>query len=133
MAGFVHVVFKISLLYFLVCTNRYLNAERLNALPDNAPQPLRDIFVDEQEEDVIPESFVSTVSTPQFDLRSASTDLSNLKVAAFNVRIFGMRKMATPGVSEILVKVSARSAHRNAMVCSQFIEFRDNTKKRLLF
>lgn len=130
MAGFVHVVFKISLLYFLVCTNRYLNAERLNALPDNVPQPLRDIFVDEQEEDVIPESFVST---PQFDLRSASTDLSNLKVAAFNVRIFGMRKMATPGVSEILVEVSTRSAHRNAMVCSQFIEFRDNTKKRLLF
>ena len=102
MTSFVHVVLKISLLYFLVCTIQYLNAEQRNALPDNTPQPLRD----EQED----------ASTPQLDLRSMSAGLSNLKVAAFNVRIFGIRKMATPGVSEILVEVCTWSAPRNALV-----------------
>ena len=40
-------------------------------------------------------------------LQCVNSEPSNLKLAAFNVQIFGTRKMTTPGVPEILVKVSS--------------------------
>ena len=47
------------------------------------------------------------VSSFQKTLRCVKSEPSNLKLAAFNVRTFGTKKMATPGVPEILVKVSS--------------------------
>ena len=102
----------ISSLYSLVYSNQSLNVERQKALPKNIPHPFPDIFVDEQEEDAVLEPFVSR---PELKRRGVGTDLSNLKLAAFNVRIFGKRKMGTPGVSKTLVQVSTNSLHRKAM------------------
>lgn len=45
------------------------------------------------------------VSSPKKKRRSVNSDPSNLRLAAFNVRTFGTKKMATPGVPDILVKV----------------------------
>lgn len=36
---------------------------------------------------------------------------TNLKLAAFNVQTFGRKKMATPGVPELLVKVGVASVY----------------------
>lgn len=117
-------------LYSLVYTNQFLNVERQRALPKNIPHPFPDIFVDEPEEDVFLEPFVSR---PELELRSASSDLSNLKLAAFNVRIFGKRKMGTPRVSEIIVQVSTSSVHRKAMskVNRVFCRHYQNRKKKV--
>ena len=53
-------------------------------------------------------SDVSTiVSSFQKKQRCVNSEPSNLKLAAFNVRTFGTKKMATPGVPEILVKVGS--------------------------
>ena len=53
-------------------------------------------------------SDVSTVvSSFQKTSRCVNSEPSNLKLAAFNVRTFGIKKMATPGVPEVLVKVSS--------------------------
>ena len=49
----------------------------------------------------------TTVSSFQKKLRCVNSEPSNLKLAAFNVRTFGSKKMATPGVPEILVQVSS--------------------------
>ena len=43
----------------------------------------------------------------QKQMRCVNSEPSNLKLAAFNIRTFGTKKMATPGVPEILVKVSS--------------------------
>lgn len=45
------------------------------------------------------------VSSFQKTLRCVNSEPSNLKIAAFNVRTFGTKKMSTPGVPEVLVKV----------------------------
>ena len=45
------------------------------------------------------------VSSPYKERRSVNSDSSNLKLAAFNIQTFGTKKMATPGVPDILVKV----------------------------
>lgn len=45
------------------------------------------------------------VSSFQKTLRCVNSEPSNLKLAAFNVRTFGAKKMSTPGVPEVLVKV----------------------------
>lgn len=47
------------------------------------------------------------VSSFQKKRRCVNSEPSNLKLAAFNVRTFGTKKMATPGVPEILVKVDS--------------------------
>lgn len=47
------------------------------------------------------------VSSFQKKIRCVNSEPSNLKLAAFNIRTFGTKKMATPGVPEILVKVSS--------------------------
>ena len=94
--------FCISMLYSLVFSHQFINTEHENALLDNAPQPVFD-FLDEQDGDAVPESFVSR---RQLKLRSVNSDSSNLKLAAFNVQTFGTKKMATKGVPDILVKVS---------------------------
>jgi len=51
----------------------------------------------------------ASTTVPSFEkkLRCVNSEPSNLKLAAFNVRTFGTKKMATPGVPEILVKVSS--------------------------
>ena len=99
--------FCISMLYFLLFSHQYINAEHENALLDNSPQPVFD-FLDEQG-DVVAEPFVSR---HHLELRSVNSDSSNLKLAAFNVQTFGTKKMATRGVPEILVKVSINGASR---------------------
>ena len=49
----------------------------------------------------------TTLSSLEKKLRCVNSEPSNLKLAAFNVRTFGTKKMATPGVPEILVKVGS--------------------------
>ena len=99
--------FCISMLYSLVFSYQYNNAEHENALLDNAVRPVFD-FLDEQG-DAVAEPFVSR---RHLELRSVNSDSSNLKLAAFNVQTFGKKKMATRGVPEILVKVSINGASR---------------------
>jgi len=87
-----------------VFSHQFINTEHENAVLDNAPQPVFD-FLDEQDGDAFPESFVSR---RQLKLRSVNSDSSNLKLAAFNVQTFGTKKMATKGVPDILVKIILR-------------------------
>lgn len=49
-----------------------------------------------------------TRSRPEHRSLSPSSS-GNLKLAAFNIRIFGRKKMSTPGVPAILVEVSIRT------------------------
>ena len=91
-------------LFSLVYANQYLNAEHQNDLHENLRQPFFD-FGNEERGELDQESRLSR-RQPELRSVSSSDPSSNLKLAAFNVQTFGTKKMATPGVPGILVKVS---------------------------
>lgn len=95
----------------LVHTNHVLDSVQRNTLHADSIIQTSFGFRDEHGEQTKRSETSSIVSSPQKKRRSVSSDPSNLKLAAFNVRTFGTKKMATPGVPDILVKVGMLSLH----------------------
>ena len=81
-----------------LCSVVFTNADSLDKGNIQTSFEFRD--VERSDESAIVSSFQKT-------LRCVNSEPSNLKLAAFNVRTFGTKKMVTPGVPEILVKVSS--------------------------
>ncbi|KAL9950212.1 hypothetical protein ACROYT_G042687 [Oculina patagonica] len=92
----------------LVHTNHVLDSVQRNTLHADSIIQTSFGFRDEHGEQTKRSETSSIVSSPQKKRRSVSSDPSNLKLAAFNVRTFGTKKMATPGVPDILVKIILR-------------------------
>ena len=92
------MVFIILLHFAAVCSVVFTNQDSLDK--DNIQTSFE--FRDAERSDAS-----TIVSSFQKKLRCVISEPSNLKLAAFNVRTFGTKKMATPGVPEILVKVSS--------------------------
>lgn len=90
----------------LVYTKQVLDTEQRNTQDAHSIIQTSFVFRDENGEQT-KRSETSSIaeSSPQKKRRSVNSDPSNLKLAAFNVRTFGIKKMATPGVPDILVKV----------------------------
>lgn len=82
-------------------TNQYLDTARNNAVQhaDSVIQPAAIRYTAKHGRQTARSDAI--VSSPH-----KNSDPPNLKLAAFNVQIFGTNKMSTPGVPEILVKVS---------------------------
>lgn len=103
--GLITLALCVSRLVSLVSANQYSNPEHQNDLHENLRQPFLDFAGNEEREEFVPESGLSR-HHPERRSVSPSDPSSNLKLAAFNVQTFGTKKMVTPGVPELLVKVS---------------------------
>ena len=99
----------ITLLYFaavcpIVFTNQDSDTDQhidYNAMDkNNIPASFE--FCDAERSDAS-----AIVSSFQKQMRCVHSEPSSLKLTAFNIRTFGTKKMVTPGVPEILVKVSS--------------------------
>lgn len=101
MAIFITSALCISLLCFNV---QDTTAEKRGDRVGKIGEKLSRVF--DEQEDVDYEQF--TRSRPEHRSLSPSSS-GNLKLAAFNIRIFGRKKMSTPGVPAILVQVNIRT------------------------
>lgn len=89
--------------FSLVFTKQVLNTQQHNA--HDAHSIIHTSFGFRDGHSAGSSDAATIVSSPKKKRRSVNSDPSNLRLAAFNVRTFGTKKMATPGVPDILVKV----------------------------
>ncbi|XP_068727849.1 deoxyribonuclease-1-like isoform X2 [Montipora capricornis] len=98
-----------KLLMYLLCiheyTFKYLDAAEKNALRDGAQGQGYEAF-NGQPDTSFPKRSLSRAAG--FQCQTNIAERSSLKLAAFNVQIFGAKKMATAGVPDILVKIILR-------------------------
>ena len=98
--GFIGILVYFAAAFSLVFANQGFDREQQNAVD------MRSVTQFAERSGVTQRSEANTIlSSRQKKRPNDNTDSLNLKLAAFNVRTFGSKKMATPGVPDILVRV----------------------------